>query len=111
MHYKEYLVSLINQNQIDPAVEMSLQELQQTVRRAGIDVPAYDLEEQQEEMYLTRLRQVRRIIVIIITSSPSSSSSVLPPPNGKCYVFIFAYMSACKRHYGNAWADFMKFSG
>ena len=57
VHYKEYLVSLINQNDIDPAVEMGLGELQQTLRRNGIQIPDGDAD-QQIEMYLAQLRQV-----------------------------------------------------
>ena len=58
VHYKEYLVSLINQNHIDPVVEMDLVELQQTLHRTGIQVPD-PFANEQDIMYLGRLRMVR----------------------------------------------------
>ncbi|XP_071824452.1 E3 ubiquitin-protein ligase RNF31-like isoform X2 [Apostichopus japonicus] len=56
-HYKEYLVSLINQNVIDPADILTVDELLAALRRDGVEVSGKRLDETDYE-YQTRLRQL-----------------------------------------------------
>lgn len=59
-HYKEYLVSLINQNVIDPADILTVDELLAALRRDGVEVSGKRLDETDYE-YQTRLRQVSSV--------------------------------------------------
>lgn len=39
LHYKEYLVGLINKNNIDPAMSMNIEELRKVLARGEMNVP------------------------------------------------------------------------
>ena len=56
-HYKEYLVNLINENNLDPFDIMETNDITNTMTRHKVKVPKMDKKE-KEKNYMERLRKV-----------------------------------------------------
>ena len=57
-HYKEYLVSLINKNKVDPIELYNENKIKRILEREEMEVPQRNDDEEEEE-YTERLIQVR----------------------------------------------------
>lgn len=62
VHYKEYLVSLINKNTIDPITIMTGNDLVQVLKRVDIPVPEKESDE-TDQHYIDRLVQVNTCLL------------------------------------------------
>ena len=59
VHYKEYLVSKINKNNLDPIELYSTPKIQQILRRQELEIPEKDEENQEsDDDYKRRLIEV-----------------------------------------------------
>ena len=57
VHYKEYLVNIINQNGLDPVTIYELNQIKAMLTREEIDVPEQE-DDEEEKQYRERLIQV-----------------------------------------------------
>ncbi|KAI0211252.1 E3 ubiquitin-protein ligase RNF31 [Lamellibrachia satsuma] len=72
-HYKEYLVSLINKNAIDPVVIMSTQELKRLLTNAGKSAPQKARRESGERYHKKLIEQVKQLLPLPTRRGGSSS--------------------------------------
>ena len=62
LHYKEYLISKINKNKLDPIVLYTTNQIQQMLVREDIKPP--DIEDEEQYKYRERLIEVSVVLML-----------------------------------------------